>query len=187
MQPIGYRRSARSRSFRSAEGRGSRRLRCHRARRRDEGAFRETSGCGLQLKWCAHASPSSLRRRVSTDPAPQHRREVQQHRIEMSRRILRNSPIRHSITSETRSAASSNPAGRAAAETGPGAAVGRQRGTIGRGYFHRSGDSERDDFSVTPSEHRVPGPLGQETITGAETRSERQVEVGTHLGLASGQ
>jgi hypothetical protein len=44
------------------------------------------------------------------------------------------------------------------------------------------GHAQRDDLRVGDPSPGVPRPLGQEIVSGAEHRSEQQVEVGEHRG-----
>ena len=58
----------------------------------------------------------------------------------------------------------------------------RQKPLVGRDPHHRLRDAERDDLRVGDPSPRVPGPLGQEIVGGAEHRYQQQIEVGEHRG-----
>jgi hypothetical protein len=58
----------------------------------------------------------------------------------------------------------------------------REEALVGRDAKHRLGDAERDDLRIGDPSARVPRPLGQEIVGGAEHRNQQQIEVGEHRG-----
>jgi hypothetical protein len=58
----------------------------------------------------------------------------------------------------------------------------REEALIRRDPHDRLGHAQRDELRIGHPSPGVPGPTGQEIVSGAEHRYQQQVEVGEHRG-----